>query len=99
MTRSELIGRISKKLDGYTLKQTQIIVESFFEAIAEALKRGEKIEIRGFGSFRVKKRRPRQGRNPKTGEKVDVPEKRVVHFKPSRELLALLNSGGQKKIP
>ncbi len=99
MTRSELIGRIAKKLDGYTLKQTQIIVESFFDALTEALRRGEKIEIRGFGSFRVKSRRPRQGRNPKTGQKVDVPEKRVVHFKASKELLSQLNSGGQKRVP
>lgn len=99
MTRSELIGRIARRLEGYTLKQTQIIVESFFDAIVEALQRGEKIELRGFGSFKVKNRGPRQARNPKTGEKVSVPEKRVVHFKPSRELLAQLNSGGQKKVP
>lgn len=98
MTRSELISRIAKRLEGYTLKQTQIIVESFFDAIVEALQRGEKIELRGFGSFKVKTRGPRQARNPKTGETVDVPSKRVIHFKPSKELLAQLNSGGQKKL-
>ncbi len=92
MTRSELIARITEKLEGYTLKQTEIIVETFFDSIKEALKAGEKVELRGFGNFRLKKRRARKARNPRTGESVDVPEKRVVYFKAGKELKELLNS-------
>ncbi len=92
MTRSELIEKVAEKLDGYTLKQTEIIVETFFESIKDALSRGEKVELRGFGNFRLKKRRARKARNPKTGESVDVPEKRVVYFKAGKELRELLNS-------
>ena len=62
-----------------------------FESIIDALKRGEKIELRGFGSFRLRKREPRKGRNPKTGDKVDVPPKRVPYFKPGKELKDLIN--------
>ncbi len=92
MTRSELIEKVAEKLDGYTLKQTEIIVETFFESIKDALSRGEKVELRGFGNFRLKKRKARKARNPKTGESVDVPEKRVVYFKAGKELRELLNS-------
>jgi integration host factor subunit beta len=92
VTRSELIEKVAEKLDGYTLKQTEIIVETFFESIKDALSRGDKVELRGFGNFRLKKRRARKARNPKTGESVDVPEKRVVYFKAGKELRDLLNS-------
>jgi integration host factor subunit beta len=92
VTRSELIEKVAEKLDGYTLKQTEIIVETFFESIKDALSRGEKVELRGFGNFRLKKRKARKARNPKTGESVDVPEKRVVYFKAGKELRELLNS-------
>lgn len=91
MTRSDLIEKVAEKLDGFTLKQTEIIVETFFDAIKEALQRGEKVELRGFGNFRLKTRRPRKARNPKTGESVDVPEKQVVYFKTGKELRELLN--------
>ena len=60
-------------------------------SIIEALHRGEKIELRGFGSFRLRKREPRKGRNPKTGDKVDVPPKKVPYFKPGKELKELIN--------
>jgi len=60
-------------------------------AIVDALHRGEKIELRGFGSFRLRKREPRKGRNPKTGDKVDVPPKKVPYFKPGKELKELIN--------
>ncbi len=92
MTRSELINRVYEELEGYTRKQTEIIVETFFDALKEALLRGEKVELRGFGNFKVKTRKPRKARNPKTGESVDVPERQVIHFKAGRELRELLNS-------
>jgi integration host factor subunit beta len=62
-----------------------------FQSIIDALHRGEKIELRGFGSFRLRQREPRKGRNPKTGDKVDVPPKKVPYFKPGKELKDLLN--------
>ncbi|NOX20741.1 MAG: integration host factor subunit beta [Nitrospirae bacterium] len=92
MTRSELIEKVAEQIEGYTLKQTEIIVETFFDAIKDALSRGEKVELRGFGNFRLKKRQARKARNPKTGESVDVPEKSVIYFKPGKELRELLNS-------
>ncbi|MCV4797029.1 integration host factor subunit beta, partial [Escherichia coli] len=63
-----------------------------FESITESLNRGEKIELRGFGSFRVRERNSRKGRNPKTGTSVDIPAKRVAYFKPGKELKELINS-------
>lgn len=92
MTRSELIMKVYEELEGYTRKQTEIIVETFFDAIKSALMKGEKVELRGFGNFKVKTRKPRQARNPKTGEHVEVPPRRVIHFKPGRELKEALNS-------
>jgi integration host factor subunit beta len=62
-----------------------------FKSIIDALHRGEKIELRGFGSFRLRRREPRKGRNPKTGDKVDVPPKKVPYFKPGKELKELIN--------
>ena len=92
MTRSELIEKVAEQIEGYTLKQTEIIVETFFDVIKDALANGDKVELRGFGNFRLKKRQPRKARNPKTGESVDVPEKSVIYFKPGKELRELLNS-------
>ena len=68
-----------------------IIVETIFDSVIRALQGGDKIEIRGFGSFRIRQRNPRIGRNPKTGERVEVPAKRVPYFKPSKELRDLVN--------
>ena len=92
MTRSVLVDKVSEKVEGLTRKQTEIVMETVFDSIKEALQRGEKIEIRGFGNFRLKTRRPRKARNPKTGESVDVPAKKVLHFKVGKELRELLNS-------
>ena len=92
MTKSVLIEKVSERVDGLTRKQTEIIVETVFESIKEALARGEKIEIRGFGNFRLKQRRPRTARNPKTGEKVEVPSKRALHFKVGKALRDALNT-------
>ena len=70
---------------------TEVIVEAIFDSVVKALRGGDKIEIRGFGSFRTRQRQPRVGRNPKTGARVDVPAKRIPYFKPSKELKDLVN--------
>ncbi|MCK4911698.1 MAG: integration host factor subunit beta [Thermodesulfovibrionales bacterium] len=91
MTRSTLIENVSEKVKDLTLKQTEIVVETVFESIKEALTHNEKIEIRGFGNFRLKERQPRNARNPKTGEKVEVPSKMAVRFKAGKALREALN--------
>lgn len=91
MTKSALIDKVAEKAEGLTRKQTEIIVDTVFEGIREALAKGEKVEIRGFGNFRLKQRRPRRARNPKTGDSVDVPAKRVLHFKVGKALKDALN--------
>lgn len=92
MTKSVLIDKVSERVDGLTRKQTEIIVDTVFDSIKEALAKGEKIEIRGFGNFRLKTRKPRIARNPKTGAKVEVPSKRVLHFKVGKDLRDSLNT-------
>ena len=91
MTRSTLIEKVSEKVKDLTLKQTEIVVETVFDSIKEALSNNEKIEIRGFGNFRLKERQPRNARNPKTGEKVEVPSKMAVRFKAGKALREALN--------
>ena len=76
-----------------TRRDGEVIVETVFDSVISALQSGDKIEIRGFGSFRIRQRNPRIGRNPKTGERVEVPAKRVPYFKPSKELRDLVNPG------
>jgi integration host factor subunit beta len=73
-------------------KDAETIVNRLFCSIVDALQRDDKIELRGFGSFRVRRRRSRQGRNPKTGDRVEVPEKRIPYFKPGKELKDLINA-------
>jgi integration host factor subunit beta len=90
MTKAELVEEVSKVSD-LSKKHSEIIVETVFKSIIDALHRGEKIELRGFGSFRLRQRDSRKGRNPKTGDKVDVPPKRVPYFKPGKELKDLIN--------
>ncbi|GAB4482982.1 MAG: integration host factor subunit beta [Thermodesulfovibrionales bacterium] len=91
MTKSVLIEKVSEKVDGLTRNQTEIVVNTVFESIKKALMRGEKVEIRGFGNFRLKTRNPRKARNPKTGESVEVPGKKVLHFKVGKELKEAIN--------
>jgi integration host factor subunit beta len=74
MTKAELVEEVSRVSD-LTKKHSEVIVDTVFKSIIDALHRGEKIELRGFGSFRLRRREPRKGRNPKTGDKVDVPPK------------------------
>ena len=90
MTKADLVDAVSRVTE-LNRKDSEIVVESLFESSVKALKSGDKLEVRGFGSFRIRERRARQGRNPKTGEKVNVPEKRVPYFKPSKELKDLIN--------
>ncbi len=95
MTKSVLIEKVSEKVEGLTRNQTEIVVDTVFDSIKKALMTGEKIEIRGFGNFRLKTRNPRKARNPKTGESVDVPGKRVLYFKVGKALKEALNSSDQ----
>jgi integration host factor subunit beta len=90
MTKAELVEEVSRVSD-LTKKHSEVIVDTVFKSIIEALHRGEKIELRGFGSFRLRKREPRKGRNPKTGDRVDVPPKKVPYFKPGKDLKDLIN--------
>lgn len=90
MTKAELVEEVARQTE-LPKKQAEVIVNTVFESIVESLKSGDKIELRGFGSFRIRHRDSRVGRNPKTGEKVDVPAKRIPYFKPGKELRELLN--------
>ena len=90
MTKAELVEEVARSTE-LTKKHAEIIVNTVFESIVESLKAGEKIELRGFGSFRIRRRGSRVGRNPKTGDKVDVPPKKVPYFKPGKELKELIN--------
>ena len=92
MTKAELIEQVSAA-SALTRKHTEVIVDAVFSSILESLRRGDKIELRGFGSFRVRRRGTRTGRNPKTGQGVVVPAKTVPYFKPGKELRELINRG------
>lgn len=91
MTKAELVNSVSKKTD-LNKKDAEVMVQTVLDSIIESLQGGDKVELRGFGSFRLRERAPRIGRNPKTGEKVNVPSKRVPYFKPGKDLKALINS-------
>ena len=91
MTKAELIEEVSRVVE-MTRKDSEVIVEAIFDSIVRSLRGGDKIEIRGFGSFRTRQRQPRVGRNPKTGTRVEVPSKRIPYFKPSKELKDLVNN-------
>jgi integration host factor subunit beta len=93
MTKAELVEDVARAAE-LTKKDAERLVELVFESIIDTLNRGEKIELRGFGSFRVRERGARRGRNPKTGAPVDIPAKRVPYFKPGKELKELINEPG-----
>jgi integration host factor subunit beta len=95
MTKADLVEEVAQ-LGDLTRRDGEVIVDTIFESVIHALQSGDKIEIRGFGSFRIRQRKPRTGRNPKTGAKVDVPAKRVPYFKPSKELRDLVNPSSPK---
>src|SRR4030088_569370 len=91
MTKADLIEEVSRRID-MTRTEAEVIVEAIFDSVVRALRSGDKIEIRGFGSFRTRQRQPRVGRNPKTGTRVEVPAKKIPYFKPSKELKDLVNA-------
>ena len=98
MTKADLIEEVARVVE-VTRKDSEVIVDAIFESVVRALRNGDKIEIRGFGSFRTRQRQPRIGRNPKTGARVDVPSKRIPYFKPSKELKDVVNSSAAPATP
>ena len=94
VTRADLIEEVSRAVD-LTRKESETIIDAIFGGIVKALRRGEKTECRGFGIFRTRQRRPRIGRNPKTGARVEVPAKKILYFKPSKELKDLVNNSAR----
>ena len=86
MTRSDLVEELANRFGQLTHRDAEFAVKTILDAVSDALVRGHRIEIRGFGSFSVNRRPPRMGRNPRSGESVAIPEKRVPHFKPGKAL-------------
>ncbi len=91
MTKADLANAVAEN-SGSTKADAELVVEIVLASIIESLSSGERVELRGFGSFRFRQRHARQGRNPKTGAKVQVPAKRVAYFRPGKELKELINS-------
>ena len=90
LTKAELVEQVAEAAD-LTKKDADVVLETVLGNIVEALRRGEKVELRGFGSFRLRHRDARTGRNPKTGGRVNVPPKLVAYFRPGKDLKALIN--------
>ncbi|MBT3517311.1 MAG: integration host factor subunit beta [Nitrospina sp.] len=90
MTKAELVEKVSDKIH-LTKKQTELVVNTVFQSITDSLSDGKKVELRGFGSFRIRERNARVGRNPKSGAQVDVPAKRVPFFKAGKDLRELVD--------
>jgi len=86
MTRSDLVEALTERFGQLTHRDAEFAVKTLLDAMSEALARGHRIELRGFGTFTVNRRPPRMGRNPRSGESVAIPEKRVPHFKPGKAL-------------
>ncbi len=91
MTKAQIIEKVSDQVTTLTKRQAEIVVNTMFNCIRDSLQRGDKTEIRGFGSFRLRSRRMKEGRNPKTGATVAVPAKNVPFFKAGKELKEVLN--------
>src|ERR1700741_5354915 len=98
MTKADLIDEVSR-LAEVTRKDSEVIVETIFDSIVRSLRVGDKIEIRGFGSFRTRQRKPRVGRNPKTGDRVEGPAKNIPSSRPSKELKDLVKGGVTEPAP
>jgi integration host factor subunit beta len=98
LTKADLIEEVLR-ITELPRKESETIVETIFDSIIESLQKGQKIEIRGFGSFRTRERRGRVGRNPKTGAKVEVPAKKIPFFKPSKELKDFVNTAEAQAAP
>ena len=97
MTKAELVEEVARASE-LNKRDAEVIVETVFGSIIGALHKGDKVELRGFGSFRTRERGPRRGRNPKTGEPVDVPAKRVPYFKPGKELKEFFTDGDKPPL-
>jgi nucleoid DNA-binding protein len=93
MTKTNLIDHVSQATSG-SKKDTEQLVDAVLAAITDALSKGEKVDLRGFGSFQVSGKKERQGRNPRTGETMTIAARNVAAFKPSKELASRLNGGG-----
>ena len=98
LTKAALVEELADVAD-LTKKHAKVVVDTVLGSIIDALHLGEKVEFRGFGSFRSRRRFPRKGRNPKTGDRVDVPSKRVPYFKPGKELKKLINHDQTQAVP
>jgi integration host factor subunit beta len=96
MTRSDLVARLAERFDQLTQRDTEAAVKAMLDAMSDALARGHRIEIRGFGSFSINRRPPRVGRNPRSGEQVIIPEKLVPHFKPGKALREAVDRHGDE---
>lgn len=97
MTRSDLVEALAEKFPQLIQRDADMAVKAILDAMGDALIKGHRIEIRGFGSFTVSHRAPRLGRNPRSGESVAIPEKRVPHFKPGKGLREAVDAQtGQK---
>lgn len=94
MTKAEIIEKIYEKV-GFSKKESAEIVELVFDTMKETLEKGEKIKISGFGNFVVRQKRPRIGRNPQTGEEIEISARRVLTFRPSQVLKNVLNNGAE----
>ena len=96
MTKADLIEKLAEKAPQLSRRQAELVVNTIFDSIRDSLKRGEKTEIRGFGSFSLHYRPPRVGRNPKTGDSVELAAKYVPHFKPGKEMRERVNESMDK---
>jgi len=97
MTRSELVAALAERFGHLTQRDTDFAVKTILDAMSDALARGHRVEIRGFGSFSINRRPPRVGRNPRNGAQVVVPEKLVPHFKPGKALRESVDTGAQRE--
>ncbi len=98
MTRSDLVEALAERFGQLTHRDAEFAVKALLEAMSDALARGHRIELRGFGSFTISHRPPRMGRNPRSGEQVAIPEKRVPHFKPGKALREDVDQGTPKLL-
>jgi integration host factor beta subunit len=92
MTKNDLIKKLQEELKSYSLQDVTYAVNIIFDSMIDAIKRGERIELRGFGSFVVRERKPRLGRNPKSGAEVKLAERKVPFFKTGKELRLMVNN-------
>lgn len=95
MTKSELIEAVSAKVGNFSRKDIEIIVDTLFQSMSDSLSKGDKVEIRGFGSFKIKSRDGRQGRNPKSGENIFIESKKVPFFKAGKEIKERINTSSK----